>query len=80
MAKGLSLIELKNELDTEAQKKVLKLEQMICELKEHNTNISEVLASRNKLIGQLQNRCKALTQGSLCMVCGLKNECNTRFV
>jgi len=75
----MNLEEFRSELDTDAQKKCLAQEQTIHELNEQKKDMVKTIESRNKLIKQLQNRCIALTHGTICLFCGIKDECESRI-
>lgn len=75
MAKGISLEQFKNQLDTDAQKRCLVQEKTIRELSSQVKSLNELLKDRDNLTTVLQNRCFALGGRVLCLFCGCKNTC-----
>lgn len=76
MAKGLSLEQFKEKLDTDAQKRCIAQEKTIKELNAQVEQYKGLLKDRDKMIETLQNRCFAQTRGVICFFCGYKNTCN----
>jgi hypothetical protein len=70
-AKGLSLEQLKSELETDAQKRCIAQENTIKDL-------HETIKKQEKLIIQLENRCFVYTRGLACLFCSERNTCKAR--
>ena len=82
MSKGMNIDEFRQVFETDSQKKVTlleekikKQEELIATLFRENGNLKGDLAARKQTNVYLFNRCKALTAGSMCIFCGLMNEC-----
>lgn len=78
MSKGISLDEFKNQLDTDAQKRCLAQEKTIHEQNEQLRRKTEYIEKQSKMIKALQNRCKAITFGQICIFCDMKHECTAK--
>lgn len=82
MSKGMSLEELRNNLEGDAQKKVQTLEERVKQLeKEKQDLLTTRNGLRNDIVNMekesyyLFNRCRALSQGTMCQFCGLRYRC-----
>lgn len=71
MAKGISLEQFKNQLDTDAQQRCLAQEKTIKELEAK-------IKTRENHIRILQNRCRVLSSGVFCDKCGMKDICKSK--
>lgn len=85
MAKGISLDEFKNQLDTDAQQRCTAQEKTIKDLYEtvrvqEKTikDLSETIVGEEDSIRILQNRCRSLSSGFLCDRCGMRNTCKSQ--
>ena len=78
MAKGISLEEFKSKLDTDAQSRCLNQEKTVKELYKQKEKLIELLKDKEVEITQLQNRCRTLSNGALCIFCGSKNTCKAK--
>lgn len=70
----MNLHELKKELESDASKRCAEQEKTI-------KNLHEQIKERDKLVGQLMNRCRvnsSILGGALCFWCGCREECETR--
>ncbi len=76
MAKGISLEQLKVELDTEAQQKCAKQNNTIKSLNNKIQSLLEILIKKENSINALQNRCFALSKMELCLFCEFKENCS----
>lgn len=83
MKNGMSLEELRNNLEGDAQQKVLKLETRVkhLELEYHDmlkarNSLHEEIIIREKESYYLFNRCRALSHMTICPFCGIRGRCN----
>ena len=68
MGKGISLQQLKENLEGEAQTRCQAQEKTIKDL-------FEKIKEKNDIIRVLQNRCYVQTRGTWCTLCGMKSTC-----
>jgi sensor histidine kinase YesM len=78
VAKGLSLEQFKDILDTEAQKRCREQENTIKNLIGQNKRLIELVKDKEKELVQMQNRCYAMTRGAICIFCNCKDSCQVR--
>lgn len=74
----MNLQELKKALECDATKRNEEQAKTIKELHNKIKKLEDEANKREKLIGQLFNRCKVLSRGVLCMFCGCKDDCQSR--
>lgn len=82
MSKGMSLEELRNNLEGDAQKKLTKAEEEIQNLKNKNKALEGALYNTRKEVEEkdkqsyyLFNRCRALSRETMCPFCGIRYQC-----
>ena len=82
MSKGMSLEDLRNNLEGDAQKKLALAEEEINALKNSlNAKESQIrhlrgeIESKDKQSYYLFNRCRALSRETMCQFCGIRYQC-----
>ena len=82
MVKGMSLEELRANLEGDAQKtvkeqaeKIIKLEKEINKLRSYEDVLKQDISEKDRINYCLFNRCRALSGGSLCTHCNLFGHC-----
>jgi hypothetical protein len=74
----MDLNELKQQLDSDAQRRCKDLEIENRNLKSANRSLLDLLKERDSSISGLQNRCYAFTRGTICHMCIIKIPCSGR--
>jgi DNA-binding transcriptional MerR regulator len=78
LSKGMSLEQLKDQLEGDAQKRCAEQEKTIKSLIEQNKRFAETIQDQQKIIRAIQNRCRALTGGLMCLFCDFKQDCKAK--
>jgi DNA-binding transcriptional MerR regulator len=78
LSKGMNLEQLRESLDTDAQKRCAEQEKTIKSLIEQNKRFAETIQDQQNTVRAIQNRCKALTGGIMCLFCDFKQDCKSR--
>jgi DNA-binding transcriptional MerR regulator len=78
LSKGMSLEQLKEQLEGNAQKRCAEQEKTIKNLIEQNKRMVDLIKDKETEIRQLQNRCYAISRGVLCVFCNIKHKCNAK--
>lgn len=76
MSKGISLEDFKKQLEGSAQQKVEEQEKYIRKLEGQLQKAKLKNIEQDKEAYFLFNRCRALSQGTLCQYCGLSQRCH----
>lgn len=74
----MNLEQLKQEFSNDYQERCEKQEITIKKLNYRIAEQKKFLAEFQTTIGQLQNRCYVMSQGTFCPMCGFKDTCTAR--